>query len=474
MITHDTRPVLRPGGRLVYDEVRGQYALLHPEGVLLLNESAGAILLRCDGSRTVGQLSGELAGEYTGADPETLTAQVSGLLNRLVADRLVDEDTASPPAPPASFRAEAEHAARGPHPSPPRLPAPLGVLAELTYRCPLQCGYCSNPLELSSYRAELTTAEWMRVIGQARGLGALQFHLSGGEPLVRRDLVELLAHARGLGMYVSLVTSGVGLTRARLGELVDAGLDHVQLSVQDSDPASADVIAGTRAHARKLAVADMLRDTAVAFTVNAVLHRANIDRTLAIVELAAAMGAQRLELANTQYYGWALRNWGALLPSRRQLEESEAAVAVARERFGDRMQIVYVLSDYYETRPKPCMNGWGARQLIVAPNGDVLPCPAAAQIPELGVRNVRTDDLGPIWHDSEAFTRFRGTDWMPEPCVSCDLREIDFGGCRCQAYQLTGDAAATDPVCSLSPDHGRVADLLAVAPAASVRPRRMR
>lgn len=474
MITPDSRPALHSGCRLVYDEIRRQHALLHPEGVLLLNETAGEILLRCDGSRTPAALADDLAREYAGPDRDTLAAQAAGLLNRLLADRLVDDSGASRPAAPASHPAAAERAVGGAAPSPPRLPAPLGVLAELTYRCPLQCGYCSNPLELAAYREELTTAQWMRVIDQARGLGALQFHLSGGEPLVRRDLVELVAHARGLGMYVSLVTSGVGLTRARLGELVHAGLDHVQLSVQDSDPASADAIAGTRAHARKLVVAGMLKDTALAFTVNAVLHRANIDRTPAIVELASAMGAQRLELANTQFYGWALRNWGALLPSRRQLEESEAAVAAARERFGDRMQIVYVLSDYYETRPKPCMNGWGARQLIVAPNGDVLPCPAAAQIPDLGVRSVRDADLGTIWHDSEAFTRFRGTDWMPEPCVSCDLREVDFGGCRCQAYQLTGDAAATDPVCSLSPDHGRVADLLAVAPSTTVRPRRMR
>ncbi|WP_410574807.1 pyrroloquinoline quinone biosynthesis protein PqqE [Amycolatopsis sp. cmx-4-61] len=354
------------------------------------------------------------------------------------------------------------------------MPAPLGVLAELTYRCPLQCGYCSNPLELGSAGDELTTAQWVRVIDQARDLGALQFHLSGGEPLVRRDLVQILAHARGLGMYVSLVTSGAGLTERRLSELVDAGLDHVQLSIQDSHRASADAIAGTQAHDRKLAVAERVRGSGLAFTVNAVLHRANIDHTLPIIELAVAMGAQRLELANTQYYGWALRNWAALLPSRRQLEESERAVTAARGRFSDRLQIVYVLSDYYETRPKPCMNGWGARQLIVAPHGDVLPCLAAGQLPDLVISNVRDADLRSIWHESDAFTRFRGTDWMPEPCVSCDLREIDFGGCRCQAYQLTGDAAATDPVCSLSPDRGRIAELLAVTPAASVQPRRMR
>lgn len=274
-------------------------------------------------------------------------------------------------------------------------------------------------------------------------------------------------------MYVSLVTSGIGLTRARLGELVDAGLDHVQLSVQDSDQASADAIAGIRAHKRKLAAAELIRETRLAFTVNAVLHRTNIHRTLAIIELADAMGAHRLELANTQYYGWALRNWAALLPSREQLAHSETTVKAARKRFGDRMPIVYVLSDYYETRPKPCMNGWGARQLIVAPNGDVLPCPAAAQIPDLGIRNVCEADLGSIWHDSKAFTRFRGTDWMPEPCMSCALREIDFGGCRCQAFQLTGDASAADPVCALSPDHVRIAELLAVTPATTVQPRRM-
>ncbi|MER6030980.1 pyrroloquinoline quinone biosynthesis protein PqqE [Streptomyces sp. NPDC001851] len=330
-------------------------------------------------------------------------------------------------------------------------PRPLGLLAELTYRCGLRCPYCSNPLALDTYADELTATQWCAVLDQARALGVLQTHLSGGEPLLRRDLPRLVAHAHRLGLYVNLITAGLTLSPRRAGELATAGLDHVQLSFQDARPGGADLIAGRPAHRRKLAAAAAVKQAGLALTVNVVLHRANIDHIDALVALAERVGADRLELANTQYYGWALRNRAALLPTRAQLVDAERAVRAARCRTGSRLDIVYVVADYFEDLPKPCMHGWGSRQLTVAPNGDVLPCPAAGRIPGLGVMNIRQADLASIWYDSPAFNRFRGTDWMREPCRSCPRRELDHGGCRCQAFELTGDPAATDPVCRLSP-----------------------
>ncbi|MGW4114857.1 pyrroloquinoline quinone biosynthesis protein PqqE [Actinosynnema sp. NPDC004786] len=341
--------------------------------------------------------------------------------------------------------------------------APFGLLAELTHRCPLRCGYCSNPVGLVGRGDELDTARWQAVFDEARALGVLQVHLSGGEPLARRDLPELVAHASGLGCYVNLVTSGLGLTADRLADLVARGLDHVQLSVQDAREDNADLIAGARAFGHKLRAAAAVRDAGLPLTVNVVLHRLNLDHVDGIVALAERMGADRLELANTQYYGWALRNRAALLPTRAQLARAAEVVAAAQARSA--MEIVYVIADHHEAHPKPCMHGWGARQLTVAPNGDVLPCPAAGVIEGLGVENVRDRPLADIWHSSPAFTAFRGFDWMREPCRSCARRELDFGGCRCQAFQLTGDAAATDPVCTLSPHRGVVDLILAGAPA---------
>ncbi|MFI9011911.1 pyrroloquinoline quinone biosynthesis protein PqqE [Actinosynnema sp. NPDC053489] len=338
--------------------------------------------------------------------------------------------------------------------------APFGLLAELTHRCPLRCGYCANPVDLVGRGDELDTATWCSVFDQARALGVLQVHLSGGEPLARRDLPELVAHAAGLGCYVNLVTSGVGLTAERLARL--PGVDHVQLSVQDADEAGADRIAGVRASAAKVRAAGAVRAAGLPLTVNVVLHRLNLDRVEAIVGLAERMGADRLELANTQYYGWALRNRAALLPTREQLARADEVVAAARA--GTGMEIVHVVADHHEAHPKPCMHGWGARQLTVTPGGDVLPCPAAGVIDGLGVENVRDRPLADIWHDSPAFTAYRGFDWMREPCRSCARREVDLGGCRCQAFQLTGDAAATDPVCALSPHRGLVDAILAGAP----------
>jgi PqqA peptide cyclase len=329
---------------------------------------------------------------------------------------------------------------------------PLGLLAELTYRCPLHCPYCSNPVAVPQ-AAELGLDEWFRVLDEARQLGVLQLHLTGGEPLARPDLTPLVERTRDLGFYVNLVTSGVGLDERRAAELAQAGLDHVQLSIQDADRTAADEIAGARVWRRKIAAARVVTALELPLTINVVLHRANIGRIGSLVDLAAALGADRLELAHTQYYGWALLNRSALLPTHEQVVAAEHAVAQARAVHGDTLEILYVVADYHEPYPKPCMHGWGRRHIVIAPDGRALPCPAAGQIAGLGVDNVRERSLSAIWHHSAAFTRFRGSEWMPEPCRSCPRKEVDFGGCRCQAFQLTGDAARADPVCQLSPDH---------------------
>jgi pyrroloquinoline quinone biosynthesis protein E len=338
---------------------------------------------------------------------------------------------------------------------------PLGLLAELTHRCPLHCPYCSNPLELTSRAAELSTEDWLSVLSQARELGVLQVHLSGGEPLARPDLPGLVAHASGLGCYVNLVTSGLGLTPARLDDLAERGLAHVQLSAQGATRERADRLAGAKAHDRKLAAAALVKAAELPLSLNVVLHRHNHDQLAGIVELAERMGADRLELANTQYYGWALRNRDALMPTRAQLAAAEPIVRAAVSRLRGTMEIVYVVADYHEPYPKPCMHGWGARQLTVAPDGTVLPCPAATAIETLTLDNVRDTPLAEIWYGSESFNAYRGEDWMTEPCRTCDRRGTDFGGCRCQAFLLTGDAAATDPVCSRSPRRDVVDAILA-------------
>ncbi|MDX2594418.1 MULTISPECIES: pyrroloquinoline quinone biosynthesis protein PqqE [Streptomyces] len=344
--------------------------------------------------------------------------------------------------------------------------SPFGLLAELTYRCPLACPYCSNPLNMAGYQDELTTGEWRRVLAEASELGVLQCHLSGGEPLLRRDLVALVAHAHDLGLYTNLVTSALGLSRPRAEQLRAAGLDHVQISIQADEPAVSDRIAGIPSFRRKIEAMGVVKELGWPLTMNVVLHRHNIDRVADVLGLAEEVGADRLELANTQYYGWAWRNRDALLPSRAQLDAAEVVVRAARERLRDRMDVIYVIPDYYSRFPKPCMGGWASRQLTVTPNGDVLPCPAAQSLP-LPRASVREDPLARIWAESPVMTAFRGTDWMPEPCRSCYRRELDFGGCRCQAFLLTGDAARTDPVCYLSPDHDLVARAVEAANADS-------
>ncbi len=357
------------------------------------------------------------------------------------------------------------------------VPRPYALLAEITYRCPLHCPYCSNPVAVESavlsgeqtgatalrtahsttHNGELTTQEWKRVINEAAALGVLQIGFSGGEPLARPDLAELIRVAREAKLYTNLITSGIGLDDDRLGALRDAGLDSIQLSFQSDESNLADEIAGARAHERKLGVAEKIRAAGIPLSLNFVIHRRNIDRLPQMIALAEALGAERMELANVQFYGWAFRNRAALLPTREQVDRARDVATAAKARLAGKIDIFYVLPDYYETRPKPCLNGWGRRYLTVNPIGDVLPCPTASSaIPDLRFENVRARNLDWIWQESESFNQFRGTEWMPEPCQSCPQREIDFGGCRCQAALLTGSAANTDPVCELSPNRALV------------------
>jgi PqqA peptide cyclase len=455
-----SRPGLRRGVKLVHDPVRDRAALLYPEGVLLLNDTAAAVLSHCDGRRDVPEVARALAEEYEGVEP----GDVLALLADLDARRLIIADGTGRPAQPFTPPGPVGQA---------RTPVPLGMLAEITYRCPLHCTYCSNPVNLGDFTEELGTDDWLRVLEEARALGVLQVHFSGGEPMLRRDLPALISRAHALGMYTNLVTSGIPMKEADVAALAAAGLDHFQLSIQDSLPGTADAIAGLRGHERKLTVAGWVRAQGIPMTVNVVLHRANVDRLLPIAELAVSLGAERLELAHTQFYGWALRNRAALMPSREQVDRATRDAAVAKQRWGDTVEIVHVVADYHDNTPKPCMYGWGLRQFVVDPTGQMLPCLSAAQLPGLGIVKVRDASLAEIWYESAAFNRFRGTEWMPEPCHSCALREVDFGGCRCQAYQLVGDAAATDPVCELSPHHDVVPQLANATGGVPV-PRRMR
>jgi len=338
------------------------------------------------------------------------------------------------------------------------VPPPMALLAELTHRCP----YCSNPMALAAASQELGTGTWARVFAEAAALGCLQVHLSGGEPMVRRDLPALVAAAAGQGLYTNLITSGMMLTEQTLAPLCAAGLDHVQLSVQDALADPADTVSGLPgSHAQKLAAARAVRAAGIPLTVNAVVHRRNLVRLPAIIAMAEAMGAGRLEVAHVQYYGWALANQQALLPDRAQLDAATAVVETERARLAGAMVIDYVLPDYHAERPKPCMAGWGRRFIVVSPAGRVLPCHAAESLPDMTFPDVQTASLRSAWENSPAFDRFRGTAWMTGPCRACPQAEQDWGGCRCQAYALTGDAAATDPACALSPRHGLLAETVA-------------
>jgi PqqA peptide cyclase len=335
---------------------------------------------------------------------------------------------------------------------------PLWLLLELTYRCPLHCAFCYNPVDIAARTAELGTEDWLRVLREARALGAVQLGLSGGEPLARDELEPIVAEAHRLGYYINLITSGVGLNEQRIADLKDAGLDHIQLSFQDSTKKLNDFLSSTRTFELKSKVASLIKQHGYPMVLNVVLHRLNIDHVEQILEMAEALGAEYVELANTQYYGWAFENREALLPSRDQVSRAEAVTERFRERVGKRMRIYFVVPDYFERRPKPCMNGLGSVFLTVTPDGTALPCQSARVLPGIEFPSVRDESIRDIWYDSAAFNRFRGDAWMKEPCRSCPERARDFGGCRCQAYLLTGDPDNADPVCDLSPQHALVTE----------------
>ena len=340
---------------------------------------------------------------------------------------------------------------------------PLWLSLELTYRCPLKCSWCNNPLDFADYGSqELSTAEWKQVLDDARALGALQLGFTGGEPLLRDDLEELVAHAERIGLYSNLITSGIGLSEERLLALKAAGLKHIQLSVQSSQPGLTDALVGARAHAGKMEAARLIKKHGFPMVLNVPVFKQNIGEVDAMIAWAAELGIEYIEFANIQYYNWALMNRDELMPTLVQVREAEAVVNRWREQLGNRTTIYFVIPDYYEGRPKACMNGWGAIHLTVAPDGVAMPCQEARVIPGLQFDSVRDKSLGWIWHESPLFRKYRGVDWLPEPCSSCSEKEKDFGGCRCQAFLLTGDAGHADPACSRSPHHGVVQQAVAV------------
>jgi len=334
---------------------------------------------------------------------------------------------------------------------------PLWLLAELTYKCPLQCPYCSNPLEIAKYQDEISTEDWVRVMQQARKMGATQLGFSGGEPLVRQDLEELVQEARHLGYYTNLITSGVGMDEARVKRLKDAGLDHIQISFQASNEELNNFLGGTKSFEHKKEMARIVKAYEYPMVLNIVIHRKNIDQIRDILEMTVELNADYVELASTQYYGWSRINVDHLLPTREQLANAEKVAKEYQEKLKGKSRIIYVIPDYFENRPKPCMNGWGAIFLTIAPDGTALPCHEAGQLP-IEFPNVKDHSIEELWNDSPGFNHFRGFEWMKEPCRSCSEKEKDFGGCRCQAFMMTGDAANTDPVCDKSPNHQALLD----------------
>ena len=350
----------------------------------------------------------------------------------------------------------------------PRPGPPLWLLAELTYRCPLHCVFCYNPVDFARQEDEISTDDWLRVLREGRELGAVQLGLSGGEPLLRDDLEVIVAEAKRLGFYSNLLTSGVGLTAERAGALKSAGLDHVQLSFQDSTREMNDFLSHTKTFTLKNKVAKIIKDQGWPMVMNVVIHRLNIDHIDRIIGMAHEMGAEYLELANTQYYSWAFLNRSQLLPTHEQLQRAEAVTDQWRAKLGEAMRIFFVAPDYHEGKAKKCVNGWGNMFMTIAPDGAALPCHTARMLPGLAFPNVREMGLREIWFDSEGFNRYRGTGWMKEPCSSCEFKEEDLGGCRCQAYMLAQDAAAADPVCRFSPQHHVVQAAVAEAAAPKV------
>ena len=441
------KPRMSPKARVRPDPRDGRAVLLSPERGLRLGETAAAIVALCDGTREVDAMVDELTARY-GGERARIATDVLTLLADLHARALLEGFE-----PPDSGAPRTDSAREAPAATPTgQVESPYTLVAELTHRCPLACPYCSNPRQLVARGDELATDDWLRVIGEAADLGVMQLHLSGGEPLARSDLEAIAARARARDLYVNLVTSGIPLQRERLERLAPS-IDHVQLSVQDADPARSDHVAGLPSYAAKMRVASWVKELGLPLTLNVVLHRANLDHLEAIVAMAERLGADRLELANVQMVTWALHNAMALLPTRAQIDRARAVAQAARARLAGRMEVVLVLPDWHADRPRACMDGWGRRFMVVAPDGVVLPCHAARTLP-LSFESVRAASLARIWREGQGLQAFRGEAWMPEPCASCDRRGVDFGGCRCQAFALTGDAGATDPACHLAPAHG--------------------
>jgi pyrroloquinoline quinone biosynthesis protein E len=451
------KPRLSRKARVRPDPRDGRPVLLSPERGLRLSDTAAAIVALCDGTRTVDAIVDALAVRYA-ADRARIARDVEALLADLRARALLEGDEPQAPAGAQARREEREAKPEAGAGSSATATAdssqPYTLVAELTHRCPLACPYCSNPVRLVRGGDEMRTDEWTRVIDEAAALGVMQMHLTGGEPLARADLESIAGAARARDLYVNLVTSGMPLDRARLERLAPS-LDHVQLSVQDADAASSDDVAGLPSHEHKVRAASWVKELGLPLTINVVLHRANLDRVEAVVAMAERLGADRLELANVQLVSWALANAETLLPTRAQIERARIVAQGAKARLSGRMEVVFVLPDWHADRPRACMDGWGRRFVVVAPDGAVLPCHAARSLP-LDFESVRNAPLARLWNESAAMRAFRGDAWMPEPCRGCDRREVDFGGCRCQAFALTGDVRATDPACGLAPMHAVV------------------
>jgi pyrroloquinoline quinone biosynthesis protein E len=462
-----SRPAFERFARLHEDRARQRHVVLAPERAYEIDAISLAVLREIDGHRSVSEIVATLAARY-GAPAEIVARDVTNLLQGLADKRLLRDGPSPFKAPSLSARA-ASYA--------PYAGGPTGLLAELTHRCPLQCPYCSNPLELERAGAEMTAAEWGATFRRAAEIGALQLHLSGGEPTARRDLEEILGHAVEAGLYTNLITSGVTLTRERLATLAEIGLDHLQLSIQDVVSETADRISNFEGGVdKKRNVARWTGELGMALTINAPMHRQNIAHLPQIINFAVEHGAQRIEIAHIQYYAWALKNRAALIPTREVFLGTVGVVDEAKARLKGVLNFDFVIHDHYASRPKACTGGWGRSIVAVTPSGKALPCHAAQTIPHLVFDDVRQRDLGDIWKNGAAFNAYRGTEWMQEPCRSCDRREIDFGGCRCQAMATVGDPAATDPACHLSPAHddfARLGETEADAPAPEFVYRRM-
>jgi PqqA peptide cyclase len=444
----ESKPAFARYARLHHDRTRDRFVILAPERVYEIDQIGLAVLQLCDGRRSLDDIVAHLAKIYS-APAELIMRDVAKLLQGLADKRLLRDGPDVFSAPPLSAAA----ASYGPFAG-----GPAGLLAELTHRCPLQCPYCSNPLEMERVNGELSAEEWGDVFRQAAAAGVLQLHLSGGEPTVRRDLDQIVAHAVAAGLYTNLITAGVLLTREHMERLAAIGLDHIQLSIQDIVPDNADRISGYKGGvARKRNVAQWARELGLGLTINAPMHRHNLDHLPEIIDFALEVGAQRIEVAHIQYYAWAERNRAALIPTREKFLESVEIVNAAKARLAGVLNFDFVVHDHYATLPKACMGGWAQSIVMLTPSGRVLPCHAAQTLPGLVFDNVRDRALADIWRHGAAFEAFRGTDWMKEPCRTCDRRKIDFGGCRCQAFAVTGDAAAADPACHLSPHHARFA-----------------